>query len=223
MNNRFCGCSEEMYRFFWEIAFQNNRDFFEANRKRYEKNVRLPMYALAGDLLPAALDINPEFDPRPSVIVSRIHRDTRYLRDKSPYRDHVWLGFRPAGISTGEALVIYAEFERTHYGYGMGMYRPVPALMEQIRARIIARPDAFLTLIHDEAFCAVFKAERVPYSRKKFSHADAEIETWLNSKSIGFYFDSPEIAKTFPAEFEEELKEALRLLKPLYRFLMGLD
>ena len=43
----FRGCPEEMYQFFWEIAFQNYREFFEANRERYRRLVQQPMLALA--------------------------------------------------------------------------------------------------------------------------------------------------------------------------------
>lgn len=223
MDKEFSGCPEEMYRFFWELAFQNNKEFFEANRSRYVTFVREPMHALARTILPAALEIDPEFDTRVPVIVSRIRRDTRYSRDKSPYRDHVWLGFKPAGAATGETFMLYAEFERTKYGYGMGMYQPNPAVMAEIRSRIIARPDTFLTLVNDAAFRTVFTPETCPYVRKKFSHADAEIETWLNQKSIGFHFSSPDVSRTFSPDIADELLNALRLMQPVYRFLKGLD
>lgn len=150
--SEFTGCPEEMYRFFWEIAFQNHREFFEANRERYRTLVQQPMLALAERLLPTALSIDPRFQTRPSAIVSRIRRDTRYTKDKSPYRDHVWLGFKPAGMRTSECFVLYAEFERERYGYGMGMYAPEPALMAELRARMLARPKHFLELVEEQRF-----------------------------------------------------------------------
>ena len=219
----FNGCPEEMYRFFWEIAFQNNKEFFEQNRGRYETYVKRPMFALAAELLPVALEMDDNFDTRIPVIVSRIRRDTRFTRDKSPYRDHVWLGFKPAGVRTGEAFMVYAGFERQSYCYGMGMYHPDPVMMQEMRSRILARPDRFLSLVNDEAFRSRFTPEGESYARKKFSHADGEIEGWLNRKSFGFHFSSPEIPKTYSAEIEEEIKEAFRLLAPVYRFLMGKD
>ena len=91
----FSGCPEEMYQFFWEIAFQNHREFFEANRDRYKRVVQEPMRALAAELLPTALSLNPSFNQRVTTIVSRIRRDTRYSHDKSPYRDHVWRSNQP--------------------------------------------------------------------------------------------------------------------------------
>lgn len=223
MTNEFHGCPEEMYNFFWELAFQNNKEFFEANRSRYETYVKEPMHALTRKLLPVALEIDPELDTRIPVIVSRIRRDTRYSRDKSPYRDHVWLGFKPAGARTGETFMFYIEFERTQYGYGMGMYEPNPEVMTQIRSRIIARPDTFLALVNDPEFRAVFTPESRPYARKKFSHADAEIEAWLNNRTVGFHFSSPDISRTYREDIAEELIRALRLMQPVYRFLKGLD
>ena len=158
--SEFAGCPEEMYQFFWEIAFQNNREFFEANRERYRRVVQQPMLALAGELAPAALSIDPRFNVRPSSVVSRIRRDTRFTRDKSPYRDHVWLGYKPAGARTSECFVLYAEFERERYGYGMGMYAPEPALMAELRARMLARPQRFLALV--QAPRAEGEPERIP-------------------------------------------------------------
>lgn len=153
----FRGCPEEMYQFFWEIAFQNYREFFEANRERYRRLVQQPMLALAERLLPVALDINPAFNPRPAAIVSRIRRDTRYSKDKSPYRDHVWLAFKPAEKRTSECFVMYAEFERECYGYGMGMYAPDPAQMGAMRERMRAMPEKFLALVSEPRFAARFR------------------------------------------------------------------
>ena len=75
--NKFQGLTEDTYNFFWEIAFQNNQSFFNANRERYKNSVQLPLLQLASELAPSALDIDPAFQVRPSSAVSRIRRDTR--------------------------------------------------------------------------------------------------------------------------------------------------
>ena len=89
MNSKeiFDGFSAETFRFLLEIGFNNNADWFEANRKRYEQFVRDPMRRLAAALMPTALDIDGNFNPSINASVSRIRRDTRFTKDKSPYRD----------------------------------------------------------------------------------------------------------------------------------------
>lgn len=221
--SEFTGCPEEMYRFFWEIAFQNHREFFEANRERYRMLVQQPMLALAERLLPTALSIDPRFQTRPSAIVSRIRRDTRYTKDKSPYRDHVWLGFKPAGMRTSECFVLYAEFERERYGYGMGMYAPEPALMAELRARMLARPKHFLELVEEQRFRGRFEVFGESYRRPRFTGCEAPLLPWVNRRSLGFSFASPALSRTYSPQIADEILEAFALLKPVYRFLMGLD
>ena len=218
----FQGCTEEMYRFFWEIAFQNNAAFFEANRERYQRVVKAPMFALARDLLPEALAIDPDFDQRIPVIVSRIRRDTRFTRDKSPYRDHVWLGFKYAGRHTSECFTMYVYFDREEYGYGMGMYAPDAAMMTEIRERMKARPDHFLSLVQNPAFTERFVMTGEHYHKPRFTGSDS-LTPWLNLKSVSFLHTSKDIEKTTHPEIEDELKEGLALMKPVFRFLKGLE
>lgn len=221
--NTFSGCSEEMYQFFWEIAFQNHREFFEANRERYKRVVQQPMQALAAELLPTALSLNPNFNQRVPSIVSRIRRDTRYSRDKSPYRDHVWLAFKPAEKRTSECFVVYAEFERDHYGYGMGMYAPDTAQMNALRAKMLAQPNKFLALVEEKQFAEHFSVEGEMYRRPKFQDCSAALSPWLNRKSLSFCYTSTALSRTYSRAIVDEITEAFTLLKPVYRFLMGLD
>ncbi len=221
--SEFAGCPEEMYQFFWEIAFQNNREFFEANRERYRRVVQQPMLALAGELAPAALSIDPRFNVRPSSVVSRIRRDTRFTRDKSPYRDHVWLGYKPAGARTSECFVLYAEFERERYGYGMGMYAPEPALMAGLRARMFARPQRFLALVQAPRLQARSTPFGESYRRPRFTDCPEALLPWVNRRSLGFSFTSGALSRTYSPAIREELLEGFALLRPLYRFLMGLE
>lgn len=181
------------------------------------------MLALAERLLPVALDINPAFNPRPAAIVSRIRRDTRYSKDKSPYRDHVWLAFKPAEKRTSECFVLYAEFERECYGYGMGMYAPDPAQMGAMRERMRAMPEKFLALVSEPRFAARFRVEGEAYRRPKFTDGDPALLPWLNRRSLSFCFSSPELSRTYSPAIAEEIADAFLLMRPVYRFLMGLD
>ncbi len=70
-----------------------------------------------------------------------------------------------------ESLVVYAEFEREGYGYGMGMYGDNPALMREIRPHILAKPQKFLSLVTDPAFTSRFEVVGDSFKRPKFSDA----------------------------------------------------
>ena len=219
----FQGLNEDTYQFFWEIAFNNELSFYEANKERYKRNVYEPLKELAIELTPVAQEIDGAFNVRPSSIISRIRRDTRFSKDKTMFRDHAWLGFRRPGGMLSESLVVYAEFEREGYGYGMGMYGSNPELMRQIRPRLLARPKEFLALVQNPAFTTRFESVGDMFKRPKITDAPEELLPYLNRKGLSFCYSSPNLAKTLSPEIAEEIKEGFQLLKPVYRLMMGLD
>lgn len=219
----FQGLNEDTYQFFWEIAFHNEASFYEANKERYKKNVYEPLKELAIALMPTAQQIDSDFNTRTASVISRIRRDTRYSQDKTMFRDHAWLGFRRPGGMLSESLVVYAEFEREGYGYGMGMYGSNPALMREIRPRIQSKPHCFLSLVNDPAFTARFTVEGELFKRPRFTEAPEGVLPYLNRKGLSFCFSSPNLKRTLSSEIAEEIIEGFLLLKPVYRFMMGLD
>ena len=118
---------------------------------------------------------------------------------------------------------MYAEFERECYGYGMGMYAPDPAQMGAMRERMRAMPEKFLALVSEPRFAARFRVEGEAYRRPKFTDGDPALLPWLNRRSLSFCFSSPELSRTYSPAIAEEIADAFLLMRPVYRFLMGLD
>ena len=100
----FEGFSQEALDFLNDIRFNNNQAFYAANQARYERFVKRPMRELSDELAPVVQLIDPKLDTRPGRTMSRIRRDTRYTKDKSPFRDHAWLGWRYPGEGRGEGF-----------------------------------------------------------------------------------------------------------------------
>ena len=87
----------ELFAFLAELELNNNREWFGANRHRYEEHLLEPALAFIEDFAPRLQKISPHFraDARPSGgSLFRIYRDTRFSKDKSPYKTHVGLHFR---------------------------------------------------------------------------------------------------------------------------------
>ena len=219
----FTGFTEDTYRFLWELAFHNNREFFEQNRERYKRVLYAPMRELLEALAPTVERIDARLNTRPMGTISRINRDTRYTKDQSPYRDHAWLGFKLPGQFTSECFTLYFEIDREGYGYGMGMYSPEPAMMQSIRSRILARPQQFLALVNDQAFAETFSLEGERYKRPKFTEGDPEILPYLNLRRMTYCFYSREQSKTLRAALLDEVRVAFERMEPVYRFVMGLE
>ena len=90
MPEKFCGFKPEAYIFLTELGFNNNKQWMDENRWRYKEYVYKPLCRLGEMLLPTMLDIDSEFNPRLTTIVSRINRDTRYSKNKLPYRSGMY-------------------------------------------------------------------------------------------------------------------------------------
>ena len=118
MSDGFTGFPPEAFRFFADLAKNNNRDWFQAHKHIYERACREPMKALM-----AALD-----PPLVAGRLSRINRDMRFARDREPYKSHLAAGVRGNYVSLS-AQGLYV---------GGGIYRPEPPTLRRLREAIAA-------------------------------------------------------------------------------------
>ncbi|MGN0995509.1 MAG: DUF2461 family protein [Candidatus Ventricola sp.] len=137
----FTGFSEDAIHFLTDIQLNNTPAFYEANRQRYEEQVKAPLRALCEEMMPVVQMIDPGLDTRPGRTMSRIRRDTRFSRDKSPFRDHVWLGWRYPGESRSEGFGLYWGFGPDWLSWGCGCYAADKPLMDALRLHIRRQPD----------------------------------------------------------------------------------
>ena len=137
----FPGFSEDTVRFLLDIRFNNNKAFMEAHRSEYQRVVQEPFFALIEDLTPAVIKIDPDMEVRPRKVLSRINRDTRFSKDKSPYRDHHWLAFRKSGLSKDGQPFFWLEFGPDNLSWGAGIWGEDRSLFNALRRRILQDPE----------------------------------------------------------------------------------
>jgi uncharacterized protein (TIGR02453 family) len=99
--------TKETVRFFRELARNNSKAWMDENRERYRSAVVEPFRALLDRLAPAAQKLNPRFvfSGRTGDNFSRINRDIRFARDKTPYRAQMYLYFSELGGEGGQLYV----------------------------------------------------------------------------------------------------------------------
>ena len=119
MTENFSGFSDEMCRFFIELRFNNNKEWFGANRDRYTKLVKEPMDAFAAELNEALIK---QTGVKTMFSVSRINRDIRFTKNKEPYRDHRWVVFKRDVGDWKRKPVLYFEIGAEYYSVGLGFY-----------------------------------------------------------------------------------------------------
>jgi uncharacterized protein (TIGR02453 family) len=130
----------ELFRFLRELAAHNDRDWFMANKTRYEESVRDPFLRFLVDLAPRLAKVSPQFvvDPRPvGGSMMRIYRDTRFAKDKSPYKTAVMAHFGHKKGKEGATPAFYLRLEPGHSIAGGGIWRPETPALKRIRTAIV--------------------------------------------------------------------------------------
>jgi uncharacterized protein (TIGR02453 family) len=87
--------TKEIFQFFRELGRHNKKVWMDENRERYQETVVRPFRRLCEELSPAVLRLDPRFDAmgRRGANFSRINRDIRFAKDKTPYRTQMYLKF----------------------------------------------------------------------------------------------------------------------------------
>ena len=136
--------SPEIFRFLRDLAKNNSRGWFQANRERYETALREPCLRFISDLGPLLRGVSRELvaDPRPSGgSLFRIYRDTRFSRDKSPYKTHAGMYFPVRGGKDVHTPGFYLHLEPGACFAAAGLWHPDGAALAKVRDAIVASPD----------------------------------------------------------------------------------
>jgi len=136
----------ELFRFLVDLKANNDRDWFNANKDRYEEHVRGPTLDFVADFAPHLEQISPHFvaDPRPSGgSLFRIHRDTRFSKDKSPYKPYVGVQFRHERAKDTHTPGFYLHLQPRAVFVGVGIWHPDTPTLSRIREAILDDPKAW--------------------------------------------------------------------------------
>lgn len=132
-----------LFGFLRELKENNDRAWFKANRERYEIEVRDPMLNFIAAFAAPLAAVSPHFsaDPRPNGgSLFRIYRDTRFSRDKKPYKTNVGAHFRHVAGKDAHAPGFYLHLEPERCFAGVGVWRPGGEAVGHIRDAMVARP-----------------------------------------------------------------------------------
>lgn len=157
----FDGFAPHALDFFTELDANQNRDWFLANKARYEATIRDPLAQLVGSLTLAFAvhDIPLMGDPKTSLF--RINRDVRFAHDKRPYKTNASAVLTRDGTKHAQGL-LYIQLGPDECFAAAGFYAIEPDDLERFRRRILAHPDRWdaveralakdgLTLMRDNA------------------------------------------------------------------------
>lgn len=147
----------KLFRFLNELAVNNDRTWFKANKERYEQEVKDPFLRFIADFAPHLEKITKHAVADPRGVGGsffRIHRDTRFSKDKTPYKTHASAQFRHARGKDVHAPGFYLHLEPSGCFAGAGIWRPASDALREIRGAIVADPKKYQRLVAKKSFTA---------------------------------------------------------------------
>jgi uncharacterized protein (TIGR02453 family) len=145
----------ELFEFLADLRENNDREWFAANKHRYEEHLLEPAIAFIDAFAPRLEQISPHFraDARPSGgSLFRIYRDTRFSKDKSPYKTNVGIHFRHEQAKDAHAPGYYLHIGPDEVFAGGGIWHPGTDGATRIREAIVADPDRWKKATRGGAF-----------------------------------------------------------------------
>ena len=220
---KFEGFLPETIDFLWELRMNNHKEWMEENRTRYKRVLKDPFDRLAADLAEQSHLFCGE---AVSYSVSRINRDIRFSKDKSPYRSCRWVVFYDRNtIGTNWKLrpAFYFELNPEGYTHGMGMYCATPAYLTAYRKKLEGNPAAFLRIAKKIEKDGVFSLDGEEYKKIKNETLAPLLQSWYCKKDIVVRADGPIEEMLFSPELPRVLAEKWKRLEGLYRFFAEIE
>ncbi len=152
----------ELFQFLRDLKQNNNREWFQANKERYEQQVREPLLQFIADFGVRLAEISPYYvaDARKSGgSLFRIYRDIRFSPDKTPYKTAAAIQFRHESGKDVHAPGFYLHLEPDNVFAGAGIWHPDAQTLSKIRDAIVENPNHWQTVVNGGAFSAQFHLE----------------------------------------------------------------
>jgi len=147
------------FKFLRDLSEYNDRDWFKANKDRYVDVVQEPALEFIVDFAPKLEKISPHFRADAKVVggsLFRIQRDTRFAKDKTPYKINTGVQFRHEAAKDAHAPGFYLHIQPRECFIGVGLWRPETKVAYQIREAIADDPAGWKRASRGKRFTATY-------------------------------------------------------------------
>jgi uncharacterized protein (TIGR02453 family) len=151
----FAGFPDDLEKFLVELKRHNERPWFEKNKDRYLRSLKEPALAYVAAMQGPLEKLSPfvAADPRPvGGSLMRIYRDTRFSREKTPYKTNVGIQFRHVAGKDIHAPGFYVHLDPDGCFFGAGIWHPESAALRRIREAIASDPKTWVAARDSKPF-----------------------------------------------------------------------
>lgn len=210
----------DFIKFFEELSKNNNKNWFDLNRKTYEKEVKEPFKIFVAEMILRIQEYEPKIQIKPEDAIMRINKDIRFSKEKTPYNTHVSANISLYGKKDKSYPGIFFQFSHDKIALYGGAYMLDTSTLLKVRNYISKNLEEFSTTYNDKKFKEMFgtiqgeKHKRVP---KEFVNTINKEPLLLNKR---FYYTA-ELEPNFitTAQLPDQLMEYYAAGKKLNDFL----
>lgn len=211
---------KDFLQFFIDLAPNNNKDWFDENRKRYTKSVKDPFKKFVETIISEFTSIEPTWaDLEPKHCSFRINRDVRFSKDKTPYKMKMSAAFAEGGKKNHTSPGLYIEMGPEDFRIYGGVYSLDKEELLEMREAIADNSTQFKKAYNNKDFVEVYgelhgdKNKIIP---KHLKEAASKEELIFNKNWYYFAkFDAETILRDDLVEF---IKEKYQAGKPVREF-----
>lgn len=152
---RYVGFEKASIEFLEQLAANNNREWFKANKARYDEQVLDVALRFIQSMQDPLAEFAPQFTAVPQRVggsLMRVYRDTRFSHNKLPYKTNIGIQFRHQKAKDVHSPGYYVHIDPERVFLGVGMWRPDADSLRAIRQRIVARPSEWKKARGDAKF-----------------------------------------------------------------------
>ena len=221
-NQGFKAFQPALTQFLDELAQNNNREWFREHKRRYETDVVDPVLDFIRAMQPRLMEISPYLmvDARKvGGSMFRIYRDTRFSKDKTPYKTHVGIRFPHREFKQRTGPGLYLHISSQHVYLATGVWHPDSSALTKIRAKIDGDPQGWLKARDNERFRQLYSLagdslKGAPRGYQK----DHPLLDDLRRKDFVGVQELP-VTSLFKKGLPDKLAKSYRVTSPLLRFL----
>jgi len=214
--------SSRTFAFLEALAANNNRDWFSDHKQDYEDQVRTPALTFiesVGERLPG---LAPRFvadNRKMGGSLMRVYRDTRFSKDKTPYKTNIGIQFRHEAGKNVHAPGFYVHISSAECFIGVGIWRPPSDVLAKIRTAIVEKPKIWSETRDDEQFSRWFSlsGSSLKTAPRGFDKTHPLLNDLKRKDFIGIAQIAP--ALTEQADFSDIACDYFTAGTPLMRFL----
>ena len=208
----FRGFTPETSEYLWDLAFHNERPWFNEHKETFLRVLKEPFDALGWETLDILQSRYPELPLQ--LHISRIYRDARRLFGRGPYKDNLWFTIW-SGAERHDNPAFWFEISASSYGYGVGFWAATSAEMEIYRRFIAGHPaqmEELAVVLRDNGR---FRLGGEDFKRPKGDVGEL-LNPWYNKKNVFISAEYDFGGDLLSPELPKILADGYTFLMPYY-------